>query len=192
MKTVFLYVLVDPRDGRVRYLGKSDNPFDRLKEHLRDRKPSHKVNWIRQLRAEKLIPFVELLDEVPEADWGFWEREYLRVFRAVGVPLTNQTPGGEGNSSPRSEETRKKMSESAKKKFFSPSHRAAISKANSGEGNAHFGKALPDEVKRKISESRKRFVAAGGLYPPFSFSGRKHSAETRAKMRAAWALRRKH
>ena len=88
----------------------------------------------------------------------------------------NITLGGEGTTgwNP-SEETRKKMSESLKKRLkdkenhpmygknprdymteeAKKEHDRKISEANSGENHPNYGKILPDETKKKISETKK-------------------------------------
>lgn len=99
--TTFLYTLNCPKTGEIRYVGKADNPFVRYYMHLREwrwaknRKTNHRNTWIKSLHAEGLVPHMELLDEVPMSQWEFWEREYIRVFRAIGVNLTNGSDGGE-------------------------------------------------------------------------------------------------
>lgn len=98
VETTFIYALKDPETGNCRYVGKSDNPKGRFSYHLhvKDRKPNHRTNWIAHLAAHGKRPVLEILDEVPKAQWQFWEREYIRIFRAIGFDLVNTTEGGEG------------------------------------------------------------------------------------------------
>ena len=53
MKSVFIYILIDPRSGKPRYLGKTSNTKRRLARHLRDvyaaERLTHKVCWLKQL-----------------------------------------------------------------------------------------------------------------------------------------------
>jgi len=57
-----------------------------------------------------------------------------------------------------------------------------MSKSKTGEGNPFFGKQLSSEHRRKISESIKRVKPAG-------FGGRKHSEESKEKIRVnSWHL----
>lgn len=98
MKTTFIYILVDPRDDKVRYIGKSNNPKKRLEGHLGDKKKTHKCNWIKSLTTLNLRPIIETIDEVLESEWQFWEVHYISLYKSWGFDLTNSTKGGEGQS----------------------------------------------------------------------------------------------
>lgn len=89
MSTMFIYALNDPETGKCRYVGATNNPKKRFQNHLCSR-----PDWIKALAARGLRPVLEVLDEVPKSQWQFWEREYIRVFRAIGFDLTNVAPGG--------------------------------------------------------------------------------------------------
>lgn len=87
--TIFIYALNDPDNGKCRYIGATSNPKKRFQNHLCSR-----TSWIKSLVARGLRPVLEVLDEVPKSQWQFWEREYIRVFRAIGFNLVNIAPGG--------------------------------------------------------------------------------------------------
>ena len=89
MKTVFIYTLADPRTGLVRYVGASSNPFKRIYGHLYEFSKGEKYAWITELKDLNLWPLVDLIDEVPLRDCQEVETEYIRVFKAIGVPLLN-------------------------------------------------------------------------------------------------------
>lgn len=219
--TTFIYVLNDPRDGRVRYVGKSDNPHKRWIQHcIKLGSRTHKVHWIQELKSLGLKPELEILEEVPVAGWEAVEREYIRVFRMVGMNLTNNTDGGEGSSGILvsretrerigkaskgrivSEETRAKISITGRGKKRSPEQRLKQSIRMSGSGHPLFGKKASEETRRKMSLARKG-KQTGADNPMFgkSFSeearakmsvaslGKKKSPETRARMVAAWVIR---
>lgn len=165
--TTFLYTLNCPLTGEIRYLGKSDNPFKRFKGHLElaHVKQSHKNSWILSLRAQELKPWMELLDEAPVAEWQFWEREYIRVFRAIGIKLTNLTEGGDGSLGHQaSTETRQKMRASHKGHRTSTETRNKIRSSLKGRPRSleiceklsvsHIGKSHSADTKRKMSVSR--------------------------------------
>lgn len=176
MKTTFLYTLNDPRTGEIRYLGKSDNPFQRFKKHLCDRRASHKVHWIQSLRALGLSPTMDLLDEIPDSQWQFWEKEYVRVFRAIGIRLTNGTDGGEGPSGlVHSAETKEKLSKIRLGKKLSTGHRQKISIILRGNQRG-LGYRHTPEARQKMSESRR-----GNQYA----LGMRHTPETRQKISRA-------
>lgn len=114
MDTTFIYGLNDPETGECRYVGKADDPHDRLfgrSGHLYDchKKNHHCANWIRALVARGLVPQLEILQEVPETEWELWERVWITASRKIGMDLTNATDGGEGLNNP-SSETLLKMS----------------------------------------------------------------------------------
>ncbi len=101
MTTVFIYTLEHPVTQEIRYVGKTRNPAARLKEHRREylNPKSHKVNWVRQLRSEKLRPVLKILDEVVESEWHFWEKYWIEQMRQWGCRLLNHTSGGDGLTS---------------------------------------------------------------------------------------------
>lgn len=189
----FIYTLKDPRTGACRYVGKSDNPKDRLRCHLKDTVVCYRTNWIKELTTLGLKPILEVIDTVPKSEWKFWEREYISLFRALGFQLVNGTDGGDGMNNPlpetrekisasrrgeknpffgrkHSPETLEKMSAAHRGRVFSPEHRAKISLAS-------FGRRLSTAAIVKL-----RIDNAGKNNP---FFGCKHSAEARAKISAA-------
>lgn len=109
-ETTFIYSLSDPNTGDIRYIGKADDPFDRLRFHLLDRHRNHRTNWIRSLASIGFRPVVDLVAEVPAGEWEHWEREYIQACRRLGFDLTNQTSGGGGRwATPHSEKTKALM-----------------------------------------------------------------------------------
>jgi hypothetical protein len=98
METTNIYVLIDPRDGKVRYVGKANNISQRYQAHLnraRDHQ-THKRNWINELKKLKLKPILSIIDEVPIHEWVYWEEYWITQMKAWGFNLTNHTNGGDG------------------------------------------------------------------------------------------------
>lgn len=180
--TTFIYVLKDPRTGCIRYVGKADNPSKRWKCHCWiSSKKSHKNSWVSELKNLGLLPELEILEQVPLDEWEEIEREYIRVFRMVGMNLTNQCDGGEGvvGLSP-SKETREKMSRAAKGK-----KRPKISDALRGKKRKFFNRRSPsEETREKISAAQRGKQISGytRLKMSLAHSGKKLSEETRKKM----------
>lgn len=138
--TTFIYGLVDPRTGHVRYVGKSHNPKNRLQNHLTPRQlksKSHKNSWLRGLLDSGYKPRLVLLEEVNESKWQEAERRWIVYYRSLPgyPPLTNGTSGGDGidKGTKFGDETRKKLSEMRRGKKMPPftdEHRRKISEAN--------------------------------------------------------------
>jgi hypothetical protein len=98
MLNVFIYALSDPRTNQIRYIGKSNNPYNRYSNHYnsaRD-KNTHKRNWINNIRKDGLRPELIILDEVPKVNWQYWEKFYISLFKSWGFDLVNYTTGGDG------------------------------------------------------------------------------------------------
>ena len=72
MPITTIYTLSDPITGLVRYVGKTRNPKQRIRNHLGKRENNHKGNWIESLRRQGLEPVVNFIDEVPTEEWSFW------------------------------------------------------------------------------------------------------------------------
>ena len=114
-KSTMIYGLTCPHTGKVRYVGKSDNPLVRLNSHLSNLKNrTPKVCWIRSLLKDGYRPGVVLLELVDSSLWEDAERRWIAKLREGGADLLNYLDGGEGwpSGRPHSLETRKKMSDS--------------------------------------------------------------------------------
>lgn len=197
----FIYGLIDPSDGVVRYVGKSYTGMVRPKTHLmpsRLAERSHKAHWIRSVLSLGRRPAIVILEELEQPE-GLNEAEcfYISYLNWLGCRLTNATIGGDGAPGHRaSAETRAKMSAVRKGRTQSPEHLAARSAALKGHAvsdetrqkiaNAHKGNKYC--VGRKLSvESRAKMSESVARTAPNR--GKKLSAETRAKMSAARKLR---
>ena len=94
VKLSCVYVLVDPRDGRIRYVGKTDWPDERLKQHLLDARFSYTPNsekkaWISELLALNLEPHLIVLEwctdnTIDRREW-FW----FTILKRAGAALLN-------------------------------------------------------------------------------------------------------
>ncbi len=191
--TTFLYTLNCPKTGQVRYIGKSDNPFARFYRHLLRSKAedSYKARWIVSLQSAGLQPTMELLDEVPVSEWESWEREYIRVFRAIRIPLTNTSEGGDGFRTILTPEIREKLGRGSRGKKFSAERSKALSMRQAG-------RKRPESTRQRISEARKKFFAdnpEARVAVSKSLFGKKRSEESRAKqsfsLKQTWAKRKR-
>lgn len=103
--TRFIYVLIDPRDGLIRYVGRTDFPKNRESQHVRlfrwekrDDKHSAYLQWKRALFAEGHCPIFRIVDwelsgyrngkivRDRESKPEWW---WIRYFAKRGYPLTN-------------------------------------------------------------------------------------------------------
>lgn len=186
--TTFIYALNCPITGRTRYVGKANNPEKRLILHISQaRKHSYRrACWIRSLLSNGQKPSLEILDEVPETEWQFWECEWIRLYRALGFDLTNGTEGGEGMHNP-SSETRERMSRAQKgnpsaRRGHKPSEetRLKLSLSHMGNKNA-LGHVVSDEARKKMSANHVKRV-------PYNL-GKKTPQAVCEKLKAAWVRR---
>jgi len=125
-----IYGLFDPRNGELRYVGKTEGSLRiRLQHHLyrarHSKSNTYKANWLRSVLDAGLTPEVVELETAPDAsslaDAECWNISY---YRSLGCRLTNLTKGGEGASGYRhTEATKRRMAE---KKRGIPSHRRGI------------------------------------------------------------------
>ncbi len=127
----YIYTLIDPRNGELRYIGKSDRPLQRLRDHINERSNTHRSHWIQQLAALGLEPEIEIIDATPAGtDWQMVEIAYIAAARGDGIRLVNGTNGGDGVTG------------------LSPESRARIT-------NAWRGRKHTPETLMKLSVARK-------------------------------------
>ncbi len=98
MKTAIIYSLSDPRDGMIKYVGKTVDAKYRFKSHLWKNKNdrTQKNFWIQYLLKNNLQPQLEIIDEVPEQEWQFWEQYWIAQMKEWGFDLKNGDNGGLG------------------------------------------------------------------------------------------------
>ena len=91
---VTIYALCDPRDERVRYVGMTTSPGQRLVGHLRDRGNEKKWAWVEELRGLGLKPDLKPLAEVAEDVAAAEEHWWIRFYLDEGEPLCNLAKRG--------------------------------------------------------------------------------------------------
>jgi hypothetical protein len=164
MNTTFIYALIDPRSLECRYVGKANNPYERYCQHLIDKYPCHKTNWIKSLLNNGLNPILQILEQCDISIWEERERDWIAFEKKIGCNLTNGTKGGEGvNSGPLSENHKRKISEIHK--GMHPSDKTRLKLIES-----HKGKHPSEETRKKMSENGGHRI---GTHP---------SEETRRKL----------
>lgn len=172
----YIYALCDPRDNRVRYIGKTNNLRRRYGQHLIEKTKTHRTRWIQSLIEIGLAPHLIVIEEIePGQDWEERERLWIAHYRGIGNDLTNGSDGGDcgpnctgkhlikseigrkniiaalvkRNKSPKMREVSRKNGLSNKGKRPSPETIEKIRVANTGK------KIHSDEFKRKLAERNK-------------------------------------
>ena len=105
---IYIYALIDPNTYKIRYIGKSTRPKQRLQNQMNEVSNCHRSHWLQSLKAEGKRPHQVILQELYDDEhWQSFEVAWIRHGRAMGWPLTNNTDGGDGVCN-LPEETRKR------------------------------------------------------------------------------------
>lgn len=82
--STFIYTLSDGSD--IKYVGKADDPFGRLKNHLKEctRRRTKKERWIYTLKQEGRKPTIEILEEVCFSEWQQSEIYWITQLKFIG------------------------------------------------------------------------------------------------------------
>ena len=162
---IAIYILKDPRDFRLRYVGKSKCPKNRYRRHLCDPCSEGMKKWILQLRDAGLKPVMEII-EWCSTQWQERERFWIQHHRQA-FDLLNVLDGGDGGEFVSfSESAISKMKAAQKGRVISAETRAKMRLS-------HKGRPHTPESRARLSAARKGMKC----HPP--------SAETRAKISAA-------
>ena len=98
MKQTFIYGLYSTRSDEIRYIGKSNNPKSRLKDHVWasrvNRDNTHKACWIRRELNDGYSIKYKVLEICNIDEWQTKEVEYIQKYKN----LTNHDKGGYGGS----------------------------------------------------------------------------------------------
>lgn len=85
----WVYVLVDPRDHEVRYVGTTNRPRRRLNDHRTHPSSQGVLGWVQDLREEDLKPLMEVLQRIPADDRREREQLWIARFYRWGADLLN-------------------------------------------------------------------------------------------------------
>lgn len=141
----FIYILIDPRNDQVRYVGKTDNIKIRYNKHIytskKIKKPNKNNSWIKSLLNNNYLPIIEIVDEVLITDWSFWEMHYISLYKSWGFKLNNHNDGGRQHviNYKHTNKTKEEISEKLKI-YYSVL-----------QNNPMYGKKHKDETKKKMS-----------------------------------------
>lgn len=155
-----IYGLVDPRDGELRYIGKSVDLPRRMKTHLARRgltPTRHSCCWLIGLLDAGLEPMPVVLEVVPHGgDWQTAERKWIARYRKEGARLTNLVDGGEGVAGyvfpP---DRREYLSKKFAGRLFSPEWRRKIAEAKQGTAPIR----TPEIDRKRLASIRATYAA---------------------------------
>lgn len=172
MHSGVIYVLIDPRNQEIRYVGQTSDPELRTKAHVvhSQTKKSHRAHWINKLRRLGYSPVFRVVQDLPVEHLTHAEVYWISYFRSLGCDLTNQSDGGEGTigyrhsaetrakmskkrksrnfkTGPRSEETKERIRQAALRQFQSPEARKSVGRK---------GRSIPIQTRLAVSQSTKR------------------------------------
>ncbi len=190
--STLIYALHDPTDRSRRvYVGKTIDPRRRYAQHCNPRRPiGMHGHWLRKMLARGVRPEMVTLEVVPaDGDWQEAQRFWIESLRAMGLPLTNYTLGGEGAIGYRhSSRARATISAKAKGRGKgvpkSLEHKAKIAAARKGRRPApgtlaavrriaeeRRGKPMEWTRGRRSDVARRRMAEAKASLPPKSLTG---------------------
>jgi hypothetical protein len=90
METGYIYALIDPRDGAVRYIGQTTGPLlKRRAEHYYSPTNQYTRKWIAELREAGVRPDIKALEEVAIDDLDSREFYWIVACRERGADLLN-------------------------------------------------------------------------------------------------------
>lgn len=89
-----IYILIDTRTNRVKYVGVAKNPELRFKQHL-DKKSGNKllVNWKKKLNKSNNYIKMILVDSATKSTWQEAEQAWIAYYKSLGKTL-NRHKGG--------------------------------------------------------------------------------------------------
>ena len=176
---MLIYKATNKRTGK-EYVGQSILPLDkRQQNHTKSVRQGSTTHFHNALRKNGVAGFDwKIICEVNNKTClDNYEAYYIKEFNTLTPNGYNLTSGG--GTCVFSEETKQKMSESARgpRKSLSEETKKKISEAQMGEKNHRCGKSHTDEHKQKISESQ--------MGEKNHFYGKTHIDETKLKISAA-------
>lgn len=97
---IYIYQLVDPRDGLIKYVGQTNNIKKRFSFHISPtsiKRKTRNSNWLNKLNILGLKPELDIIDIANNEDEAdrlecFW----IGYYKYIGLKLNNGTNGGQG------------------------------------------------------------------------------------------------
>jgi hypothetical protein len=95
----YIYALVDPRTGEIKYIGATTAGIERYKRHNSNyylKKSTLKNNWIKSLKLKNLSPELLIIEHCNKEDLCELEEFYISYFKFLGFVLLNHCDRGYG------------------------------------------------------------------------------------------------
>jgi group I intron endonuclease len=176
MELGIIYILEDPTNDLIKYIGQTTVLKNRYKNHCSaspkydkngNYKPNKCISWCKSLKNIGIKPILNILDQVPINELDFWEIYYISLYKSWGFELKNDHIGGTGgrlNKIPWNKGKKCETTERMKK-----SYKIRHEKFLRGEWVG------PNKGKKSSKETKKKLRV--------SHLGNKHSGETIKKQR---------
>jgi len=174
----YIYALIRKTNCDVFYVGKSNNPSRRHRQHKEEarngKRTSRLYSYIKYLWKRCDDFNVQIIESVSIDEWEDAEREYIRLYKLLGFELRNMTEGGQNPRQLR--HSIDKSAKSRKGRKLTEEHKKKLSLAKQGyvPWNKGIKTGKPtihsEETRKKISDKLK---------------GRKMSEEWRANISKA-------
>lgn len=180
---VSIYVLVDPRDDRVFYVGKTESKLAvRLRCHICDAlagRSSAEAD-IRAIIEAGLRPIIRQVEAASD-DWAAAEKRWIAYYRQLG-PIANRTSGGQGVSGViRTDEWKVKVVQSRRDSGRGADGIKRAAEKNRGRVQSPEERALRSEVLKGRRPSETVIEIVGARY-----RGKKLTPEHAAQAGNAW------
>lgn len=87
----YLYQLLDPETKEIRYIGQTQNPKRRYRQHITEvaNNKTHKINWIFSLNSKGLKPEMFVFKCLSVEELTKQEDYYINFYKEQGCKLTN-------------------------------------------------------------------------------------------------------
>lgn len=180
----YVYGLVDPRDNKIKYIGKGcgNRMFLHVKYAKTDKDVSHNFNKLTELKeilgaGYEDIAYCKLYETNDENEAYYQETAFIDQYHTLAPNGWNLNRGGLGGFSP-TEEALEKRRNSLKGHIVSQETRQKISKSNKGKSKGQGQRWSGEEhpwIGKQHSESSKKKMSLAKI-------GKKLSQETKQKL----------
>lgn len=199
--TTYIYGLYCPVADAIRYVGKSDDPVNRLTSHLSAAKGSyyehHTCRWLKKILRAGHAPRLVYLQEVGNTEcWKQAEINWISRARDSGWPITNTAEGGQGITFPTEQDEARfcaavkagintpeelaRRGENMRQRHQDPAYRAKVAKAMA---DPEMIKRRGESIKaaRNTAESKAKTSAQAKMQHADPY----YKADVSAKIKAA-------